>query len=209
MYLITFLRHGESEGNADGILQGQSDYPLTLKGECQAKALAERWKIQDQHFEGIISSPLKRAARTAQIVAEALGLEVEYDPVWMERYFSALEGRPIDELVKMNPPVDFHHPFEQLGGNGESEVDLYLRACRGVQELLRRPASSYLVIAHGAILNMALYACLGLAPQGKIHSIRFRLGNTAYVNLRYDSSVRQWWLVNLVNPEMIFPADEQ
>ena len=73
-YHFTLLRHGESVGNAEGKHQGQSDFPLTEKGEAQARALAERWLNEKKGFDLIISSPLSRAHGTAEILADALHL---------------------------------------------------------------------------------------------------------------------------------------
>ncbi len=51
-YTLTLLRHGESEGNAAGVIQGQSDHPLTDKGRQQAQALADRWKARGLALTG-------------------------------------------------------------------------------------------------------------------------------------------------------------
>ena len=92
IYHFVFLRHGESIGNAESRWQGQSDYPLTEKGRAQAHALAERWKSEDVKFDLAITSPLIRAKETAEIVASALNVKVEYDPICMERHIGEMEG---------------------------------------------------------------------------------------------------------------------
>ena len=91
-YHITLLRHGESDGNAAGIIQGQQNHALTALGRQQAEILARRWKARGVAFDCIIASPLSRARQTAEIVAGELGLTLEFDPVWMERSFGAGEG---------------------------------------------------------------------------------------------------------------------
>ena len=85
IYHFTFLRHGESVGNAQARWQGQSEYPLTERGRAQARALAERWKSEDVRFDLAITSPLMRAKETTEIIASALNLKVEVDPIWLER----------------------------------------------------------------------------------------------------------------------------
>jgi 2,3-bisphosphoglycerate-dependent phosphoglycerate mutase len=179
-YTLTFLRHGESEGNAAGIIQGQLDYPLTEKGRQQARALAQLWQTQQVMFDYVIASPLQRARHTAEAVAAALNLPLEIDPAWLERSFGVGEGKNPEEIRRQNPKVDFHHPFYSIAEGGESALDLYLRASAALQTIMRRPAGRYLIVSHGAILNMAIYAVMGLAPQGHIGSPRFRFGNTAY-----------------------------
>jgi broad specificity phosphatase PhoE len=199
MYLITLLRHGESEGNAMGLFQGQSDLPLTETGAQQAQNLAETWKTNGQWFHQIISSPLKRARQTAEAVAERIEAPVVYNPIWMERCFGDLEGKSIADIRRPNPPVDFFDPYRAPANGAETMLDLYLRASAGLQEILHGPEGAYLVVSHGAILNMALYSALGLLIQNG-GSPRFSIGNTGYARLRYEPGQRMWWLLDFNNP---------
>ena len=200
LHFITLVRHGKSLGNAEGRIQGQSDYPLTQHGLQQARLLAAHWQAEQVSFERIISSPLTRARQTAEIVAEALCIPVNFDPAWMERNFGRYDGRIFQEILQEHPEgLDLYHPYDPVGETGESVVDLYVRAGRAVQDLLRCPPGRYLVVSHGAILNMALYAILGLSPQGGSRGPRFRFGNTAVTQLSYDSDQRQWWLLSFNN----------
>jgi 2,3-bisphosphoglycerate-dependent phosphoglycerate mutase len=206
IYYLTLLRHGESEGNATDIIQGQLDYPLTPKGIQQARTLAARWQsiqasFDGPFFESVIASPLTRARQTAEIVAGALNLTVELDPIWIERGFGSLDGWSITDILKLTPPVDFHHPYEPPGEGGESSVDLFLRASQALNSVLKRPAGRYLIVSHGAILNMVVYAILGITPHGHYNSPRFRFGNTAYANFTYDAATRRWHLLSFDNPE--------
>jgi len=206
IYHLTLLRHGESEGNATDIIQGQSDYPLTSKGIQQAYTLAARWqKLQtslDSHlFDTILSSSLTRARQTAEIIAGELKLPVELDSIWIERGFGSLDGWPLDEILKQDPPIDFHHPYEPPGEGGESSVDLFLRASQALRSVMLRPPGRYLVVSHGAMLNMVVYAILGITPHGHYNSPRFRFGNTAYANFTYDAAARRWHLLSFDNPE--------
>lgn len=205
-YHLTLLRHGESEGNASDIIQGQSDYPLTPKGIQQARGLATRWQVLQSKldrplFDSIIASPLNRARQTAEIIAAVLKLPVELNTIWIERGFGSLDGCRLDDILKRTPPVDFHHPYDPPGEGGESSVDLFLRASQALRSVLLRPAGRYLVVSHGAILNMVVFAILGITPHGHYNSPRFRFGNTAYANFTYDSTSRRWHLLSFENPE--------
>lgn len=206
IYCITLLRHGESEGNAADLIQGQSDYPLTARGIEQARTLAARWQILQARsdrplFETIITSPLTRACQTAEIVATVLNLPLELDSIWIERGFGNLDGRPLDEILELNPPVDFHHPYKPPGEGGESSVDLFLRASQALRGVMQRPAGSYLIVSHGAILNMVVYAILGITPHGHYNSPRFSFGNTAFANFTYNAVTRRWHLLSFENPD--------
>ncbi len=197
VYTIVFLRHGESVGNAEDRFQGQADFPLTDKGRAQALALAERWAAEGRSFDLCIASPLLRASQTARIVAERLGVPIEFDPVWMELHNGGLAGLSQDEAAERFPRPDFIHPYMHIGGTGESRWEVYLRAGRAVQGLLDRPPGCYLVTAHGGILNMALYAILGVPVQANYTGPTFRFTNAAFATLTYTPQEHHWRLIGL------------
>ncbi|PWB55378.1 MAG: hypothetical protein C3F13_04615 [Anaerolineales bacterium] len=199
VHFITLLRHGESEGNSGGVLQGQADYPLTPAGVEQAETLASSWKSQLFKFDLIVSSPLKRATQTAEIISRYLKIPVEFDPAWKERNYGKLQGTLLKDIEALTPTVDFFHPYQPIGENGESQVDLYTRACVGLQNVIRQPDGAYLIISHGGILNKAMFVVLGITPQGHYNSPVFHFSNTGYAQLRYNSSSRQWAVINLNN----------
>lgn len=200
-YHLTLLRHGESEGNVARVMQGKMDLPLTDIGYQQAHALAQRWKSQGVVFDHIISSPLQRAHQTANAVAKAIDLSVEIDDDWIERGFGVGEGFHPEVVRARNPGIDFHHPYLPAAEGGESSIEVYQRILNGLLQILRRPPGRYLIVSHGAALNMAFYAIMGLAPQGHQTSPRFRFGNTAYANWSYNPESRRWFLLSFVNPE--------
>src|SRR4030042_6000086 len=162
VHFITLLRHGESEGNISEVVQGQSDYPLTPAGMEQAQHIASIWKSEGTTFDLIISSPLKRACQTAEIIASSLKVPIEYDLAWKERNFGHLQGIKLEDINLLTPPVDFFHPYDPMGGNGESQVDLFTRASMALQNILRLPAGSYLIVSHGGILNKVLFVIRGI-----------------------------------------------
>ncbi len=200
-YTITLLRHGESLANAGGIHQGQADFELSELGLAQGRALAARWKREGVTFDRIISSPLLRARQTAELIATALHIPVEFDPNWMERDIGELSGLSIEEAAHRFPRSSFMNPYQPLGGNGESRWEAYLRAGQAVQDLLRRPPASYLIVSHGAILNLVLYAILGIIPQANFQGARFRFYNTSFAVVQYDPSNHNWLVEKLNDRE--------
>lgn len=93
---LYFLRHGQSQANAEGVLAGQLDSPLTLLGQHQAQHEGERLAAEGQTFDVIISSSLVRAYDTAVAVADALQYplgDIRIDPRLMERHVGELEGK--------------------------------------------------------------------------------------------------------------------
>ena len=86
---LLVVRHGQSEWNAVGRWQGRADPPLTMEGRRQAAAAARALGT----FDGVVSSPLQRAAETAAIIAEHLGIgPVLTDPDLMERDAGEWQG---------------------------------------------------------------------------------------------------------------------
>ncbi len=194
---IVFLRHAESVGNAEGRFQGQSDPPLTETGLAQARALARRWQEEKARFDCIISSPLRRARHTAEIIAETLGVPLEFDPDWMEWHNGELAGLTHEEVGEHDGWPDLLTPYVHIGETGESRWELYLRAGRAIQRLLDRPPGRYLVVAHGGVLNMALYGILGLTLQVNFQGISFRFRNTAFATLRYEADSHRWYVLGI------------
>ena len=197
LYHITLLRHAQSVGNFENYHQGQVDFPLTELGERQAEALATRWLTESKHFDLAITSPLSRASRTAEIITQKLNIPLQSDPVWMERDNGALGGLKAEDADVHYSHKDFMHLYEPVGESGESQWELYLRAGRAVQSLINHPPGRYLVISHGAILNMVLYAILGIPPQANFQGTRFRFRNTAFATLLYRPTTHTWAMIGL------------
>ena len=191
VFQFTFLRHGESVGNAESRWQGQSDYPLTDKGRAQARALAERWKSENMKFDLVIASPLARARETAEIVTSALNVKLELDPIWLERDIGEMEGLTAEE-VRQKPQPPYVTPYDSIGGNGEGDWELFLRAGQALHDLLRRPAGSYLIVSHGGLLNQLMHAIVGVAPHVDPSGVRFRFENTSFARAIYFPHQHRW-----------------
>ena len=105
MTKIYLVRHGQDQDNANGILNGQRNQPLTEIGKEQARVLAEKVKELDLHIDKVYSSPLDRAYFTAEAVTEALGLEKpEKLDLLIERDFGIMTGQPQSNILEMCSP---------------------------------------------------------------------------------------------------------
>jgi len=197
IYHFTFLRHGESVGNAQSRWQGQSDYPLTERGRSQAYALAERWKSEAVKFDLAIASPLTRAKETAEIITSALNVNLELDSIWLERDIGEMEGLTAEE-VRQKPQPLYVTPYNPIGGNGEGDWELYLRAGKALHELLRRPAGSYLIVSHGGMLNQLMHAIVGVAHHADPSGVRFDFENASFASVTYFPH-RHRWAIDAVN----------
>jgi probable phosphoglycerate mutase len=195
----TFLRHGESEGNLAGILQGRRDYPLSDLGRRQINELAGYWGRRGVTFDEIISSPLLRARTCAEILSGALSLPLRLDPIWKERDHGEAQGKSYDEVERWYRSRPQPSPFDPLFETGESEWDLFRRAAEAVQGLVRLPAGAYLIVSHGGILSAALRVILGAPPDaGRQPPIRIRHANAGYSRLSYYVE-RARWTIHAIN----------
>ncbi len=195
MHEIFLLRHGESLGNQNRLHQGQADFDLTETGRAQAQALASRWQQEGRRFDQIITSPLKRAVQTAEILAAALELPVQVDSDWIEYDIGLHTGLEPTLAQERFPNPAFMTPYDRIGGTGESRWENFLRAGRAVLSLVNRPPGCYLVVSHGGFLNLVMYAVLGLVPHADFQGPRFSLRNTAFIHLRYSPKQHRWRLV--------------
>src|SRR5436190_1312043 len=90
MTTLLLVRHGETDWNAAGRLQGHTDRPLNEYGRRQAKELADR--LAGEGADAIYASDLSRAKETAEIVGERLGLTVVIDADLREKNWGSWEG---------------------------------------------------------------------------------------------------------------------
>jgi broad specificity phosphatase PhoE len=191
VYTFVFVRHGESVGNVESRWQGQSDYVLTERGRAQARALAQRWQSEGVKFDLIISSPLVRARETAEILGSALNAPVQLDPILMERHIGEMEGLTAEE-VRKKPHPPYITPYDPIGGEGEGDWALFLRAGRALHALVRRSPGSYLIVSHGGLLNQLMNAIIGIAPHVDPSGVRFRFENTAFARVMYYPHQHRW-----------------
>lgn len=154
-----FLRHGETDWNAEGRSQGQIDIPLNANGIAQARAAGP--KLAGLGITTIIASPLSRARVTAEIVGESLGLGLTFDPDLQEVGFGVHEGQKMGNWFPDWLSGDF------TPEKGESFPALRSRVGGALGRALVRPPV-VLIVAHGAVFR-AVRAAMGL---GQVHSTR-------------------------------------
>ncbi|EGC93787.1 2,3-diphosphoglycerate-dependent phosphoglycerate mutase GpmB [Escherichia fergusonii] len=196
MLQVYLVRHGETQWNAERRIQGQSDSPLTAKGEQQAMQVATRAK--ELGITHIISSDLGRTRRTAEIIAQACGCDILLDPRLRELNMGVLETRNIDSLTQeeenwrrqlVNGTKDGRIP------QGESMLELSERMHSALASCLELPQGSRpLLVSHGIALGCLVSTILGLPAWAER---RLRLRNCSISRVDYQES--QWlasgWVV--------------
>ena len=149
-----FLRHGETDWNAQGISQGNVDIPLNGTGIAQARTAAE--KLRNRGIATIVASPLSRARVTAQFVGEALGLPVAVDSDLREVAFGVQEGQQMSGWFA-------HWVSGEFTPEGaETFAALRRRAVTAANRATAQPPA-VLVVAHGALFR-SLRAAMGIEP---------------------------------------------
>jgi broad specificity phosphatase PhoE len=147
---LLLVRHGETDWNADGLLQGHTDRPLSDFGRRQARQLAE--ELEGEPFDAIYASDLARARETAEIAGERLGLPIVLDPDLREKDWGTWEGLTAVERDRV----------EFVGESTEAHQERMLRALRRIAE--RHPGDgSVLVVTHGGSMRRVQTAALGMA----------------------------------------------
>lgn len=149
-----FLRHGETDWNAQNLSQGNVDIPLNETGLAQARSAS--LLLRNRGIKAIMSSPLSRAKVTADIAGAELGLPVQVDDGLREVAFGVQEGKPMAEWFQ--PWVD-----GLLTPDGaESFPALTKRAVAAINRCIAGPPV-VLVVAHGALFR-ALRGAMGHEP---------------------------------------------
>ena len=159
---LLLVRHGQSEWNVRGLMQGQTDgIPLTELGHAQAAAGAE--ELAALGPGGLISSDLLRARQTAAHCSRATGLPVTLTAALREQGYGVLEGRPSRELWDV---VDWTDPHWSAEG-GESLARLHGRVARFLERLLAEsPADVVALVTHGDTIRAAQAVLAGAGPEG-------------------------------------------
>ena len=158
---IFLLRHGETDWNQEGRLQGHMDIPLNANGKSQISHAAQILKDLHPDIDLIISSPLSRAYESAEIVAGELAYkkkDILVEPLLTERSFGVGEGLTAAERSEKYPG--------DLYPGMESFEDLLERARRAFDQIVIASGNkqNILVAAHGAIL----YAMVTALTDGRI-----------------------------------------
>lgn len=203
--VVYFVRHGESEGNISPFYQ-PLESPLSEEGKRQAERIAER--ISRLSFDVLISSPLKRAEETAEVITKATGKKAEYSGLFVERAKpTRLWGKPhgdeeADHLNQLWEKSLYTSGFR--AEDGENYDDLISRADSALDFLKDREEKRMVVVTHGYFLRtIIIRALLGqsLTPEAfQSFQARITTDNTGLSALRYgkiwDGMAWRLWVFN-------------
>jgi uncharacterized phosphatase len=169
MTKVCIVRHGQTDWNKERRLQGTTDIELNDTGEQQAREARDF--LKEGEWDAIITSPLKRARRTAEIINEGLNLPLLEMEEFAERHFGVSEGMLIEESRKKYP---------NGGSPGqETREEVIERVLRGVEHIQQEyPEKNVLLVAHGAVISILL---AHLSPD------KFIYGETRLINACFNT----------------------
>lgn len=175
--MICLVRHGVTDWNYAGRVQGRSDIPLAPEGERQAEAVAEQFV--GEPWAAVYSSPLRRAHQTAVTISRRIGHgQVITDARLVERNMGEAEGVMDVDLPVRWPGV----PWDRLPGMEPVDV-LAARAHDALGEIAaRHPGGRVICVAHGSLISAFLRS---LVPPGASPSMETHQRNTAITLVRY------------------------
>jgi broad specificity phosphatase PhoE len=165
---LLLVRHGQSTANADGVWQGQMDFPLSERGRRQAKLAGSR--LSEEPFEGLYSSPLSRAFETARIIKASTRFAGEIVPAYglSERHGGILEGHTWAEQEQRNPElakkflaIPEEERWALVGAETDEEViSRFERAIASIRAV--HPGGARLVVvSHGGVMRAYLRELFG------------------------------------------------
>jgi alpha-ribazole phosphatase len=194
MTRVDFIRHGATD--LGDVLLGRSDPPLSDAGrEAVEQQLAGR------SWSAIVASPLSRAKQSADIAADACGLEPEIDPAWREIDFGDWDGHPRSALASSARFNAFRaDPDANPPPNGEPMENVRARVEGALTRLAGRGDGPILVVAHGGSIRMALSVLLAL-PLDRLWSLRIDAATRITVEMGMDPQHGLWGeIIEIVQP---------
>jgi uncharacterized phosphatase len=179
MTVFALVRHGETDWNRERRIQGSTDIPLNELGREQARATGAL--LATRRWTALVASPLSRAAETARLIGEHVGLgDPELEPRLAERDYGAAEGLTGSEIDALFPDG------ADVPGR-EARESVAVRAVAALHELaVRHPGEAVIVVAHGGVIRSVLEAVdpgrhREQITNGSVHSFRHADGALALV----------------------------
>ena len=154
---LILVRHGETLSNRENRVQGITDTELSDYGRMQVEKLAESLKIDP--IEVIISSPLKRAYQTATAIGKFHNVPIELEKNLQELNHGDFENVTIEDLKEKYSPFIkqwFNNPASVAMPNGESLLDVQMRAWSAIQRIIKKTKNNILIVSHSMTIMTIL-----------------------------------------------------
>ena len=190
--LLYLVRHGETQSNARGVLQGALDSPLTRRGRQQALDVAAALRARNALPALMLASPQGRAQTTLEIIREALpalkGVPARIEPCLAEMNYGTCQGVPLASL-----PFDPWMPKDGAARfGGETGREVQRRALGGLLGVMDKASGNVLAVSHGTVMSHLLEA---LEPGGEAPPT---IENGCILVLSYNQTARSLALIESV-----------
>ena len=191
---VLLIRHGQSEGNAEGRFGGHTATPLSARGRRQAKATAR--VLSSETFSAIYSSDLPRAVETAMPLARKSGLEVIRTEAFRERSVGVMEGLTFEEAAARHPEqyaALIRRDFEHVLLGGESYRQMLDRASRELDRAIEQHAGGCIaVFSHTGTICILTLHLMGALDAPELRPVWIATTNCGITRfeLRTDGFVR-------------------
>lgn len=167
--LVYIVRHGTTDWNQSGRIQGHLDPPLNATGQAQAHLVSRH--LAAVEATALYSSDLQRAYETAQIIGQTTGLRVVQTTGLREINFGVWQGLTSQQIRERDPEVYAARradPYHVAPPGGETWYRFYDRAMQTVQEILAATeAERLIVVTHSGVCTVLGLRALGLDYTGK------------------------------------------
>ena len=181
---VLAIRHGETDWNVEGRIQGQLDIPLNATGRWQAHRLA--LAVADEGIDAVYSSDLLRAYETAQSVARGCGRPIVTHAGLRERGFGEFEGLSYVEINQRWPELAerWRRRDPEFGApGGETLNQFYARSIATASRLAAlHPGQTIALVSHGGVMDCLYRAASHIALDGPRS---WQLGNASINRLLY------------------------
>ena len=191
---VVIIRHGQSQGNAEGRFGGHTDTPLSPRGRRQAEATARA--LSSEKFSAIYSSDLPRAIETATPLARLTRAPLETTEALRERSVGVMEGLTFEEAAELHPEqyqALLRRDFEHVLLGGESYRQTLDRASRKLDEAIEQHRGGRIAIfAHTGTICILILHLLGALDAPELKPVWIATANCgiARFDLRDDGFVR-------------------
>lgn len=155
MLRLYITRHGETEWNTQGRMQGWRNSNLTDKGRSNALALGKA--LENVDFKRVYCSPLDRTKTTAELIFAGRNVDIVYEEALKEIHLGELEGLTQDEISDIYPEFQSHfwkNPHEYVPKSGESFYDVKTRVVNALKKIIdENPEGNVMIVTHGVVLK--------------------------------------------------------
>jgi broad specificity phosphatase PhoE len=160
---IKLVRHGETEWNVGEVFRGRIDIELNKTGIRQAELLGEF--LSDVKIDAIYSSPLKRALKTADIIARYHNLDVKISHGLIDFNYGQWQGLSLKEVKAKYKEFYLEwtsHPDQVIISGGESLQDIRQRVTDLISQVIIEYSGTVVLVAHRVVNKILICALLGL-----------------------------------------------